>query len=119
MLSIFCFMFTYLKNKTFSNLRVRLLKMSSEIYLTVENQNLDNLIDIFWKIKEITKLAPYQILITISIRTLMIGISAYFINLLSCIFTNLNYLGFIIPLVCILVDTIFICIKRKGNEFTW
>ena len=79
----------------------------------------DKLLRSFIFLDELVNSLVYQIITVIIIRSIMIAISAIFLNTVICYFNNLGYLGFLAPIIFIALDAAFICAMRGGNEFTW
>lgn len=59
-----------------------------------------------------------NILITLSSRLILFAFSGYFIQIISCAISKKYYSLYTLTLV-ILLDTAYICIKRKGINFKW
>jgi len=59
-----------------------------------------------------------NILVTLSCRLILIALSIYLVQIISCAISNKNYSLFTLTLVIIL-DTAYVCIKRKGIDFKW
>ena len=59
-----------------------------------------------------------NILITLSSRFILIVLSGYFIQIISCSISKTNYSLYTFTLV-ILLDTAYVCIRRKGIDFKW
>ena len=59
-----------------------------------------------------------NILITLSSRFILIVLSSYFIQIISCAISKTNYSLYTLTLV-ILLDTAYVCIRRKGIDFNW
>ena len=55
----------------------------------------------------------------ILIRLLLIVYSIIIVYFMACITTDNNYWYLMIPVLFIALDTLFICIVRKGIEFNW
>lgn len=57
-------------------------------------------------------------MITLSSRFILIVLSGYFIQIISCTISKTNYSLYTFTLV-ILLDTAYVCIRRKGIDFKW
>ena len=56
---------------------------------------------------------------TLSLRMCIIGYSIWITAFVACIQQNKLFWMLIIPIFLIFVDTLYICIIRKGIEFDW
>jgi hypothetical protein len=55
---------------------------------------------------------------TISCRLILICLGSYFVQMISCVISTKLYALFILTLI-ILIDTVYICIKKNGIDFEW
>lgn len=55
----------------------------------------------------------------IFVRLSFLAFSCFIIALSICLSKDYKFLILIIPVLTIIAETIFICVKRKGKDFDW
>ena len=62
----------------------------------------------------------FKIIKLVFVRAILVTICGLLTSFYICI-TNLKYiyLLFILPMIVILVETIYICVRRHGRDFNW
>lgn len=55
---------------------------------------------------------------TIICRLILFGVSTYYIYIMSCLLDTTYALLFILNII-IVIDTLWICVRRKGVDFKW
>lgn len=56
---------------------------------------------------------------TILVRSIAVGECAYVIAFMVCIKKNSGYYAYLVTIAIIVVDTVYICVRRKGRDYTW
>lgn len=88
-----------------NNARLSVVSASSGIFLFSRNQRLRNY---------------YRILKSIFIRLILAAICIYILISYQCMTKGKKlYYLFLIPIVVIVVETMYIAVRRKGNDFRW
>ena len=59
-----------------------------------------------------------NILATITCRLILIGIGTYMTEMVGCMIKKEYYSLFVFSII-IFLDTIYLCVKRKGIEYNW
>ena len=78
-----------------------------------------NLMDVRFKGKESKIFFIIDIILSIVIRIWFIVHCSFYVYLLVSYEKNRGYLAMIDGLVVIVIDGIFVMIKRKGKEYSW
>ena len=88
-----------------ANARLSIASTSSGIFLFSRNQRLRNY---------------YRIFKSIFIRLILAAICIYILISYQCMTKGKKlYYLFLIPIVVIVIETMYIAVRRKGNDFRW